>query len=49
MLRQEKFGAGMADQKDTDNELARAIMSDGKFQVGVNNLTYNVDLLLALG
>ena len=33
MLRQEKFGAGMADQKDADAELARAIMSDGKFQV----------------
>jgi hypothetical protein len=33
MLRQERFGAGMADQKETDTELARAIMSDGKFQV----------------
>jgi tRNA U34 2-thiouridine synthase MnmA/TrmU len=33
MLRQERFGAGMADQKETDSELARAIMSDGKFQV----------------
>lgn len=33
MLRQEKFGAGMADQKDVDNQLARAIMSDGKFEV----------------
>lgn len=33
MLRQEKFGAGMADQKDFDAELARAIVGDGKFQV----------------
>jgi hypothetical protein len=33
MLRQERFGAGMADQKETDTEFARAIMSDGKFQV----------------
>ena len=33
MLRQERFGAGMADQKDLDAELAGAIMGDGKFQV----------------
>lgn len=33
MLRQEKFGAGMADQKEMDSQLARAIMSDGKFEV----------------
>lgn len=33
MLRQEKFGAGMADQKDLDAQFARAIMGDGKFQV----------------
>ncbi|KAG8812293.1 hypothetical protein FRC17_002101 [Serendipita sp. 399] len=32
MLRQERFGAGMANQKDLDRQLARAIMSDGKFQ-----------------
>lgn len=35
MLRQEKFGAGMADQKDLDAQFARAIMGDGKFQVKV--------------
>jgi hypothetical protein len=35
MLRQEKFGAGSADQKDFDGELAKAIMGDGKFEVGV--------------
>jgi hypothetical protein len=33
MLRQEKFGAGMADQKDLDAQFARAVMSDGKFEV----------------
>jgi hypothetical protein len=33
MLRQERFGAGMADQKDLDAQFAKAIMGDGKFQV----------------
>lgn len=33
MLRQEKFGAGQADQKDLDAQFAKAIMGDGKFQV----------------
>ena len=33
MLRQEKFGAGMADQKNLDAEFARAVMTDGGFQV----------------
>ena len=33
MLRQEKFGAGMADQKDLDAQFARAVMGDGKFEV----------------
>lgn len=33
MLRQERFGAGMADQKNLDAELAGAIMGDGKFEV----------------
>jgi hypothetical protein len=33
MLRQERFGAGMADQKDLDAQFAKAIVSDGKFQV----------------
>jgi Protein similar to CwfJ C-terminus 1 len=32
MLRQEKFGAGMADQKDLDAQLAHAIVTDGKFE-----------------
>lgn len=33
LLRQERFGAGMADQKDMDMELAGAIMKDAKFEV----------------
>lgn len=33
MLRQERMGAGMADQKDLDAQYARAVMGDGKFQV----------------
>ena len=33
MLRQEKFGAGMADQKNLDAEFARAVMADGGFKV----------------
>jgi hypothetical protein len=34
MLRQERFGAGMADQKDLDAQFAKAIMGDTKFEVG---------------
>jgi len=33
MLRQERMGAGMADQKNLDAQYARAIMGDGKFEV----------------
>jgi len=33
MLRQERLGAGMVDQKDLDAQYARAVMGDGKFQV----------------
>lgn len=36
MLRQERFGGGMADQKDQDMVLARAIVGDGKFEVSVS-------------
>lgn len=35
MIRQERFGAGSADQKDLDGQLAKAIMGDGKFQVSL--------------
>ena len=33
MLRQERFGAGMADQKDLDAQYAKAILGDAKFEV----------------
>ncbi|EGN98039.1 hypothetical protein SERLA73DRAFT_123438 [Serpula lacrymans var. lacrymans S7.3] len=33
MLRQERFGAGMEDQKNLDAQFAKAIMGDGKFEV----------------
>lgn len=33
MLRQERMGAGIADQKNLDVQYARAIMGDGKFEV----------------
>nr|GAT50631.1 complexed with Cdc5 protein cwf19 [Mycena chlorophos] len=46
MLRQEKFGGGMADQKNLDAEFARSIMSDGKFQ---NDLDYIDDNAEKLG
>jgi hypothetical protein len=34
MIKHERFGAGMADQKDMDAQFAKAIMGDGKFEVG---------------
>ena len=33
MVRQERFGVGMADQKNLDAQFAKAIMGDGKFEV----------------
>lgn len=33
MLRQERMGAGMSDQKNLDAQYARAVMGDGKFEV----------------
>lgn len=33
LVRQEKFGAGSADQKNIDAEMAAAIARDGKYQV----------------
>lgn len=33
MLRQERFGAGMSDQKDLDMQFAQSIMTDGGFKV----------------
>ena len=35
MLRQEKLGAGPADQKNLDMQFARAIATDGGFVVGL--------------
>ncbi|KAJ3758310.1 CwfJ C-terminus 1-domain-containing protein-like protein [Lentinula raphanica] len=46
MLRQEKFGGGMADQKDQDMVLARAIVGDGKYE---NDLDYIDDNAAKLG
>ncbi|KIK58206.1 hypothetical protein GYMLUDRAFT_171477 [Collybiopsis luxurians FD-317 M1] len=46
MLRQEKFGAGMTDQKDQDMVLARAIVGDSKFE---NDLDYIDDNAAKLG
>ncbi|KDQ12326.1 hypothetical protein BOTBODRAFT_113169 [Botryobasidium botryosum FD-172 SS1] len=45
MLRQERFGAGMADQKDMDAELARAIMGDGKFEDDLEYMDDNAEKL----
>jgi hypothetical protein len=33
MLRQERFGAGITDQKSLDAQYAKALMGDGKFEV----------------
>ncbi|RDB18086.1 CWF19-like protein 2 [Hypsizygus marmoreus] len=46
MLRQERFSAGMADQKNLDAQFARAIMGDGKFE---NDLEYIDDNAEKLG
>ncbi|KAI0041990.1 hypothetical protein FA95DRAFT_1500668 [Auriscalpium vulgare] len=46
MLRQEMFGAGMADQKDLDMQFARSIMTDGDFK---NDLEYMDDNAEKLG
>ncbi|KAI0720519.1 CwfJ C-terminus 1-domain-containing protein-like protein [Cerioporus squamosus] len=45
MLRQEKFGAGMADQKNLDAEFARAVMTDGGFQNDMDYMDENADKL----
>jgi hypothetical protein len=39
MLRQEKFGAGVADQKDLDAQFAGAIMGDAKFEVSAGYIS----------
>ncbi|KAJ7855905.1 CwfJ C-terminus 1-domain-containing protein-like protein [Mycena olivaceomarginata] len=45
MLRQERFGGGMADQKNMDAEFARSIMSDGKFQNDLEYIDENAEKL----
>ncbi|KZV61507.1 hypothetical protein PENSPDRAFT_592720 [Peniophora sp. CONT] len=46
LVKQERFGAGMSDQKDMDAQLARSIMTDNAFQ---NNLDYIDDNAEKLG
>ncbi|EAU85946.1 complexed with Cdc5 protein Cwf19 [Coprinopsis cinerea okayama7 len=45
MLRQEKFGAGMADQKNLNAQFAKAIMGDGKFENDLDYLDENAERL----
>ena len=40
LLRQEKFGAGIADQKNLDMQFAQSIMTDGGFVVSVSEYTW---------
>jgi hypothetical protein len=40
LLRQEKFGAGMADQKNLDMQFAQSIMTDGGFVVSLRGFVY---------
>ncbi len=39
LLRQEKFGAGIADQKNLDMQFAQSIMTDGGFVVSASQFT----------
>ncbi|EPQ54755.1 hypothetical protein GLOTRDRAFT_77477 [Gloeophyllum trabeum ATCC 11539] len=45
MLRQERFGAGPADQKNLDMQFANAIATDGGFQDNIDYLDENVEKL----
>jgi hypothetical protein len=45
LLRQEKFGAGMADQKDLDMQFAQSIMTDGGFVVSFRGYSQSFTLL----
>ncbi|KAM6494102.1 Protein similar to CwfJ C-terminus 1 domain containing protein [Amanita muscaria] len=45
MLRQEKFGAGMTDQKNIDAQFARAVMTDGKFENDLDYIDDNAEKL----
>ncbi|KAL5520023.1 hypothetical protein ACEPAG_1683 [Sanghuangporus baumii] len=45
MLRQERFGAGMSDQKNLDSELAAAITRDGGFEDDLEYMDDNAERL----
>ncbi|WVQ83928.1 hypothetical protein IAT38_006072 [Cryptococcus sp. DSM 104549] len=45
LVRQEKFGAGSADQKNLDAEMARAIATDGKFEDDTDYMDDNAEKL----
>ena len=48
LLRQERFGAGAADQKDLDAQFARAIATDGTFAVRVTGQKHRLSILIGL-
>ncbi|EIM85864.1 uncharacterized protein STEHIDRAFT_147469 [Stereum hirsutum FP-91666 SS1] len=45
MLRQERFGAGMSDQKDLDMQFAQSIVTDGGFKNDLDYMDDNADRL----
>ncbi|KAF8909023.1 CwfJ C-terminus 1-domain-containing protein-like protein [Gymnopilus junonius] len=45
MLRQERMGGGMADQKNLDAQYANAVMGDGKFENGLDYIDDNAEKL----
>lgn len=45
LVRQERFGAGAADQKNMDRELAKAIANDGRFREDNDYMDENADKL----
>lgn len=45
MLRQERFNAGPADQKNLDMEFAKAIATDGGFQADLDYMDDNAERL----
>ncbi|KAH0832186.1 CwfJ C-terminus 1-domain-containing protein-like protein [Lanmaoa asiatica] len=45
MLRQERFGAGISDQKSLDTQYAKALMGDGKFENDLDYIDDNAERL----
>ncbi|KAH7926464.1 hypothetical protein BV22DRAFT_1008965 [Leucogyrophana mollusca] len=45
LVRQERFGAGMADQKNLDAQFAKAILGDGKFESNLDYMDDNAEKL----